>query len=61
MEKAYVSSREVKGVVLGGGRGTRLAPLTETTSKQLLPVGDKPMVSRVINQLLQLMYGKSVR
>lgn len=51
MGKAYVNSREIKGVVLGGGRSTRLAPLTETTSKQLLPVGDKPMISRVINQL----------
>src|SRR5688572_2798086 len=47
------NSLEMKGLVLAGGRGTRLHPLTAETSKQLLPVGDKPLVLHVIDQLLQ--------
>jgi mannose-1-phosphate guanylyltransferase len=41
----------VKAVVLVGGQGTRLRPLTSTTPKQMLPVAGRPMIERVLTHL----------
>ena len=40
-----------KGVILAGGLGTRLYPLTKVTSKHLLPVGNEPMIFHSVKQL----------
>lgn len=42
----------IKGVILAGGRGSRLDPLTEITNKHLLPVGKEPMIWHSVKQLI---------
>ena len=48
-----VSIARVKGVILAGGSGTRLHPLTRITNKHLLPLFDRPMVAYAVEALVQ--------
>jgi len=41
----------MRGIILAGGKGTRLSPLTEITNKHLLPVGREPMIWHPVKQL----------
>ena len=48
----------MKGVILAGGTGSRLHPLTQITNKHLLPIGDRPMVSFAVEALVRAGIGE---
>ena len=45
--------KNIKGIVLAGGKGTRLYPLTKVTNKHLLPLGGEPMILHPIRRLVE--------
>ena len=48
-----MSDEELRGVVLAGGTGSRLFPLTKVTNKHLLPIGREPMIFYPVKKLIE--------
>src|ERR1700759_967081 len=46
-------AKTIKGIILAGGTGSRLFPLTRVTNKHLLPVGRKPMIMHCVDKLTE--------